>query len=535
MKNNYKVRNKKLINNFLLAIGIIFSTCFLSIGYATVGSMELGIEPIAFASIQDGIFICDAKYVSNVDAQQQYSKVNNYVQTTLNSTVILSDSNPNSSITYSVSIYNNSDNNYYFIGTSYVEKFYDNLGITYELEGIEKWDLLQAKKGIEFKIKFKYLNNTLADSNELNSYIEFLFESAQNKVIAELIYKGESTKKIVSLDEGTATFDVSNVEGTVIRCNNSAVPTVTNETILLSEITDNTTCQVFDTLEEAIETADTTINNMLMISNEEVNFEDTDTIVLGSNQKINLDINGKEITASTVDTTVNYISSYGKFTIKDSVGSGSIQSNYRVIGNLENGKLTIEAGTYSRTEADAYCGGTITNFGGTVILKNCTVNATATAAFLNWGTEESLSLLDNCNLYTETGDTVINGSWDSEISISNSNITSASGAAFKGAYLLSGGSDEQCGPIYVCNSTLSGIFDYYVPGLGRFYYASNVTFIDGSTTSPYSNNSASLIKNYITTTDNEWYKIKYKTSSGQTEYAKYSDGKNIRIGDKIKI
>ena len=431
MKKNYKIRNKKLITNFLLIIGIIFSTCFLSIGYAAISSMKLDIDVIAFASMQDGVFIYDATYFSNTDAELEYSKVHNYIQTTLNSTVTLSDSNPNSSITYVISVYNNSDTDYFFTGTNYMEKYYDNLGITYDVEGIEKWDVVKAKEFKEFKVTFRYSDNTLADSNELNSYIEFLFEPVQNRVVAQLIYNGGTTKQLVSLDDGTTTFEVPGIDGTVIRCNNSAIPALTDETILISGITSNIICQIFDTLEEAVETSDTTVNNMLMIADEEVNFEDTDTIKVADNQKINLDINGMTIAASTIDKDTNYIDNYGKFTIKDSKQSGSMNSNYRVIGNRKKGELTIESGTYGRTEGDVYCGGTITNFGGTVILKNSTINATSTAAFLNWGLEESVSLIDNCTLYTETGDTIINGSLDSEISVSNCTVTSASGAAFK--------------------------------------------------------------------------------------------------------
>ena len=316
MKSNYKIRNKKLINNFALIIGIILSTCFLSVGYAAISSLELDLEAIVFAGMQDGMFIYDVKYSSDSNAQLGNSKIHNYVQTTLNSTVSLSDSDPNSSITYEIALYNNSDMSYFFTGTNYMEEYYDNLGITYDLEGIEKWDLLEANGKMEFKITFKYLDNTVADSNVLNSYIEFLFEETQNRVLAELIYKGETTKNVVSVEDGTTTFAVPGIEGTVIRCNNAAIPSLTNETILISGITTNMTCEIFDTLEEAVETADTTINNLLMIANEEPNFESTDTIKVESNKRINLDINGMTITATTIETTVNYIENYGKLTVK---------------------------------------------------------------------------------------------------------------------------------------------------------------------------------------------------------------------------
>ena len=488
---------------------------------------------MAVASVQEGVFIAEVKYDSDIDANKVFSKVNNYVQTTLNSSVSLSNTNANSSITYTITMYNNSNFNYFFVGTNYLEEFYDNLGITFELEGIELFDILQAKNQMTFKIKFAYKDNTLAESNVLNSYIDFLFESAHNRVIAELVYKGESTKKIVSLDDGTTTFNVSDIEGTVIRANSGAIPKLASNTITLTQITDNTICKVFDSLEESVETSDTTVNNMLMIANEDVTFEDTEAIEVASNQKINLDINGMEINASTINKDVNYITNYGVLKIKDSTDSGYIKSNYRVIGN--NGELTLESGTYERTAEDVYCGGTVTNFEGTAILKNSTLIADSTAAFLNWGTEKTISLIDNCTLYTNTGDTVINGSYDSEISISNSTITSTSGAALKGAYLLSGGSDEYCGPTYVCNSTLSAsVCDYYVPGLGKFYYTTDVTFMSGNNT-PSSNNSEELVKNYISTTDNQWYKVKTRTANGVEGIAKYSDGNIIRVGDKVKI
>lgn len=385
MKNEYKIKNKKVTINFLLMMAIIFSTCFLAIGYAAINPITLDIDGTAVASAQEGVFIANAVYDSNIDGEQQYSKINNYIQTTLNSSISLSNSNPNSSITYAITIYNNTNLNYFFIGTSYLEKFYDNLGITYDLEGIKEYDVLEPQNEITFNITFRYKDNTIAESNELNSYIEFLFEPIGNRLVVELIYKDEIKKQIISLTEGTTIFDVSGIEGTVIRCNNGAIPTITDDTITISEITANTICKIFDTLEEAIETSDTSINNMLMIANEESTFEDTNNIIVTADKKINLDINGMEINTSTSDRTINYIENYGILKVSDSKGSGYIKSNYRVIGNLENGELTIDSGTYKRTAGDIYCGGTITNFGGVVMLRNSTLTATSTAAFLNWG------------------------------------------------------------------------------------------------------------------------------------------------------
>lgn len=525
-------KKTKEIKSWIFLILICISTLFMSVGYAKINSIKMNIEGTLIAEAQDGVFITDIVY-ANTDSTN--STIKSYYQTLLESKIEL-EKEITSTVTYTITIYNKSGVDQYFKEAIYNEENYDNSDIIFSLENLEYADKLVNNGYVTFNITFKYDEGLATiENNILNSFIKFVFVPSTEVTRVTIANNGEKINQLVDLEIGETTFsDVTMLDGVVARCNNSTVPTLNNNVLTISNITSETECGIFDTLEEAVETSDTTVNNMLMIANEDMAFTNNNNITVSVGKNINLDINGKIINASTNTATVGYIENKGILKISNSKEGGYIQTNYRVIANVENGELTIDSGTYKRTETDYVGGGVIINYSGKVILKNSTFTSAKTTTFLNYGDAKSVTLIDNCIISSTTGDTIINASADSEISISNSTISTGSGAAFKGAYNLSGSSTNVCGPTYICNSTVSANYDYYVTGLGKLHYASNVTFNSGNNT-PYSNNSSNIIKNYTTATDNEWYKVKTKTSTGQTAIAKYADGNIIRVGDKMKI
>ena len=163
-------------NRKVAFIPLFLSLCiiFLSIGYASGNSITDEIKGTLVASKQDGVFITDVVYDSSMNANNVDSKINNYHKTTLNSSIVLSNSS-DSAITYRVTVYNSTDNNYKFNDVLYGEDFYDNNSIVFELTNLEKGDEIIGKGYITFYITFSYLNDTVSSNNILNSYLNFEF------------------------------------------------------------------------------------------------------------------------------------------------------------------------------------------------------------------------------------------------------------------------------------------------------------------------------------------------------------------------
>lgn len=167
----------KLKDLRLPLLPIFLSICIfcLSVGYAAINSITGEIIGKAYAYKQTGVFITDAVYYSDLYANKNNSKVNSFVKTTLNTSVELSSSAGNSAITYLVTMYNSSANDYTFDGVVYAEEFYDNPNIIYELDGIKEGDILNSGDYVSFYITYSYLNDIVSANNVLNSYLNFKF------------------------------------------------------------------------------------------------------------------------------------------------------------------------------------------------------------------------------------------------------------------------------------------------------------------------------------------------------------------------
>ena len=181
-----KIKNK----NTILLILLVASIIFMGIGYSAINSVTGEIDATATAEVQSGVFITDVELESQVDADINTSKINNYTGTTMNSTIVLSPTNPSSEIVYKVTVYNNGDKNETYLGAIYDEEFYDNLGIVFEVEGINLDDEIAPKGTKEFTIKFKYKDGVIPDSNILNSYINFKFGDPNRLMFAD--YQAET-------------------------------------------------------------------------------------------------------------------------------------------------------------------------------------------------------------------------------------------------------------------------------------------------------------------------------------------------------
>jgi len=167
---------------------------FMSIGYAQISDIDMIISGQATATAQDGVFIYDVGEAvagggagSGTGGNAAESTVNTYFSTNLGTTVVLGDSS-DSTISYNVSLYNNSNDKYVFVG---VEEpvVYNNLNgdkneyITYSLsENMKAGETIIGyganDKNLDFTVTFKYKDgdvpNEVADK-VLNSLLNIRF------------------------------------------------------------------------------------------------------------------------------------------------------------------------------------------------------------------------------------------------------------------------------------------------------------------------------------------------------------------------
>ena len=161
-------------------MAITIAVMVMGIGYSAINSITGEITGNILAEAQEGVFITDVENVSNVDANMTNSKIENLTKTTLKSIVELSNTNPLSSITYKVTVYNSSKDIYKFTEVKYDKEFYDNEAITFEITGFIPEQKIQPNETKEILITFKYKDTTAVPANRiLNSYLNFNMEKAE--------------------------------------------------------------------------------------------------------------------------------------------------------------------------------------------------------------------------------------------------------------------------------------------------------------------------------------------------------------------
>lgn len=217
----------KRIKDNIVFLPIFLSLCilFLSMGYAAINSITSEISGKLNANKQDGIFITDIKYYSNYDALTNESDINNYYQTTMNSTIALSKTNPDSTITYEITVYNSTDDDYRFNQVLYAPEFYDNEDITFSLVDLKKRDRLISKGFLTFYITFSYVDGSISENNILNSFLNFEFiKVGTGDGVLELVYTIEPAWSEGNLHFYKCDFTLSNVGDIVIDSWNIDIP-----------------------------------------------------------------------------------------------------------------------------------------------------------------------------------------------------------------------------------------------------------------------------------------------------------------------
>ena len=164
---------------------IIIVTLIMGIGYANITGIDLSLSGVASASGQTGVVISNVTYLSNNNADVSNSNINTYYKSMVDSTITLRD-DPNSSITYQVSIINLTNSAKEFKGVVYDSNFYDNEDIDFEVTGISIGDTIDPNETIVANLTFKYKEQQQHyDERVLNSYLNFklVFVNSMEKIM----------------------------------------------------------------------------------------------------------------------------------------------------------------------------------------------------------------------------------------------------------------------------------------------------------------------------------------------------------------
>ena len=174
------LRRKNLILLFLLLMTVLV----MGIGYSAINSVTGEIKGTLVANSQQGVFITNVTYVSNVDAQLGNCQIGSFLGTTMKSRVELSSTNASSSVTYRVTVYNAYATEAKFTEVVYDNDFYDNQNITFEISGFKQGDIIESKATKDITVTFKYKSSTVPSNKVLNSYLNFKMEKINRLMLA---------------------------------------------------------------------------------------------------------------------------------------------------------------------------------------------------------------------------------------------------------------------------------------------------------------------------------------------------------------
>ena len=220
---------KKII---LFMILLSISTIVLGIGFADV-NITLELDGSVNVKKIDYVRITNIEYKSDILANLEESKINNYYMTTVNSKVVL-ENDITSSISYEVTLKNDTDRAFKYVDTIHdnLPKFYDNENIEYEVTGIEKGDILLPDSEKVITITFKYKELPIGN-NVLNSYINIKFSKLYNIKYINI----DSTNLINSIaEEESSNIDFPNppaavdIEGDLDYEYNNGILSISNVT-----------------------------------------------------------------------------------------------------------------------------------------------------------------------------------------------------------------------------------------------------------------------------------------------------------------
>ena len=181
-KGKHEKKFFKIIEVYSVLIFIV--TFFMCIGYAEMSGDFASITGTVEAYAQEGVFITSISKRSELETE---SEINYFIGTMFESKTVLGNTEDSSEI-YEVTLYNNSETEYVFIGTltdMEDEHLYDNDNIGYTVNGVEQYKtIISPGQPLTLTIKFTYKDGKNITNNILNSKINFRFKEMPQLVLS---------------------------------------------------------------------------------------------------------------------------------------------------------------------------------------------------------------------------------------------------------------------------------------------------------------------------------------------------------------
>ena len=185
------VKKLKIKPSFFTLL-IIIASFFMAIGYAAINAITLEVKSTVNITTKNELYISNA---SIKNENNSTGKINIYEGRYFSSTSALSNTDTSSSVTYEITISNNTPYVYGYIDTKYMigDTTYDNENIIFELSGIDTNTQLQSGDSVTFNITFKYYDTSNITNNVLNSSLSFIFKNLSAMQLSSLIELNESS------------------------------------------------------------------------------------------------------------------------------------------------------------------------------------------------------------------------------------------------------------------------------------------------------------------------------------------------------
>ena len=213
MKKTKKKRKKQSSKKIYLLMMIV-AALFMGIGYAQVTRITLGFEGGGEASVFTSVVITNVSYLSNSEADTTNSKINFARETMVDSSIILGNVST-STITYQITVYNNTDKEHVFIGVitdTNDSSLYSNPNIEFSVTELEEYKTTIAPgETIVFELTFKYKEGADVSNGILASKLNFRFKEIPKFVLSNE-GKELTTSKMYPGYTETYEFTVSNYD-----------------------------------------------------------------------------------------------------------------------------------------------------------------------------------------------------------------------------------------------------------------------------------------------------------------------------------
>ncbi len=211
-------------------------------------------------------------------------------------------------------------------------------------------DILKEAKLCVNGYSFEYYSDQLKESN-----INYCIDKSNLEIAVLGTTINQELNNQYSYDLDLISYDISSATNVV--CNNNAIPSVTNDTLHITDIYGDTKCSIESSIVTTFSNIDNTTTNVVMIKDETV----STTIDLVENKDAILYLNGHNITSTTLEDGQHTIRNSGILRIygADSVINGTSGAIY----NYANSELYVDGGTYNRIHTSSK----------KAVLKNLTV------------------------------------------------------------------------------------------------------------------------------------------------------------------